>query len=33
MALLPANCRPAILAAALIYAEIGAEIERNGFDR
>ena len=32
VALLPANCRPAILAAALIYAEIGAEIERNGFD-
>jgi 15-cis-phytoene synthase len=30
--LLPANCRPAILAAALIYAEIGREIERNGFD-
>ena len=32
IALLPANCRPAILAAALIYAEIGREIERNGFD-
>jgi len=32
VALLPANCRPAILAAALIYAEIGAEIERNGFN-
>ncbi|RBP11311.1 phytoene synthase [Roseiarcus fermentans] len=32
VALLPANCRPAILAAALIYAEIGAEVARNGFD-
>ena len=32
VALLPASCRPAILAAALIYAEIGAEVERNGFD-
>jgi len=32
VALLPANCRPAILAAGLIYAEIGAEIARNGFD-
>lgn len=32
VALLPANCRPAILAAGLIYAEIGAEVERNGFD-
>ncbi len=32
VALLPANCRPAILAAALIYSEIGAEVERNGFD-
>ena len=30
--LLPANCRPAILAAALIYAEIGREIERNAHD-
>ena len=30
--LLPANCRPAILAAALIYQEIGREIERNAFD-
>jgi phytoene synthase len=32
VALLPANCRPAIVAAALIYAEIGTEVERNGFD-
>ena len=32
VALLPANCRPAIMAAGLIYAEIGAEVERNGFD-
>ena len=32
VALLPASCRPAILAAALIYAEIGREIERNGHD-
>ena len=32
VALLPANCRRAIYAAALIYAEIGVEVERNGFD-
>ena len=32
VALLPANCRPAIVAAGLIYAEIGARVERNGFD-
>ena len=32
IARLPADCRPSILAAALIYAEIGSEIERNGFD-
>lgn len=32
IALLPANCRPAILAASLIYAEIGREIERHAFD-
>jgi 15-cis-phytoene synthase len=32
IALLPTSCRPAILAAALIYQEIGREIERNGFD-
>ena len=32
IALLPAGCRPAILAAALIYAEIGREIERNAYD-
>jgi len=30
--LLPARCRPAILAAALIYQEIGREIEQNAFD-
>jgi 15-cis-phytoene synthase len=30
--LLPARCRPAILAAALIYSEIGREVERNGYD-
>ena len=29
---LPHACRPAIRAARLIYAEIGAEIARNGFD-
>jgi 15-cis-phytoene synthase len=32
IALLPARCRPAILAAALIYAEIGREVERNEHD-
>ncbi len=32
VALLPASCRPAILAAAFIYAEIGREIECAGFD-
>ena len=32
IALLPASCRPAILAAALIYQEIGREIEHNAFD-
>jgi len=32
IALLPPSCRPAILAAALIYQEIGREIERNAFD-
>lgn len=30
--ILPVGCRPAILAAALIYAEIGREIERNTYD-
>jgi 15-cis-phytoene synthase len=30
--LLPARCRPAILAAALIYSEIGREVERNDHD-
>ncbi len=30
--LLPANCRPAILAAGLIYQEIGREIERNALN-
>ena len=29
---LPAACRPAILAAAEIYAEIGREVERGGHD-
>ena len=32
IALLPANCRPAILAAAMIYQEIGREVERNAFN-
>jgi len=32
VALLPAHCRPAILAAALIYAEIGRQVGRNGHD-
>ncbi len=32
IALLPRGCRPAIRAAELIYAEIGAEVARNGFD-
>lgn len=32
IALLPADCRPAIHAARLIYAEIGAEVARNGHD-
>lgn len=30
--LLPRDCRPAIRAAHRIYAEIGAEVARNGFD-
>jgi 15-cis-phytoene synthase len=30
--LLPARCRPAILAAALVYREIGREVERRGGD-
>jgi phytoene synthase len=30
--ILPRNCRPAIRAAHLIYAEIGAEVARAGFD-
>lgn len=29
---LPARCRPGIFAARSIYAEIGSEIERRGFD-
>lgn len=29
---LPASCRPAILAAGALYAEIGREVERNGHD-
>jgi 15-cis-phytoene synthase len=32
IAALPPRCRPAIRAAALIYAEIGAEVTGNGFD-
>ncbi len=32
IARLPADCRPAIYAARYIYAEIGAEIARAGFD-
>ncbi len=32
IALLPVNCRPAILAAAMIYREIGREVERNAFN-
>ncbi|MET0279184.1 MAG: squalene/phytoene synthase family protein, partial [Pseudorhodoplanes sp.] len=29
---LPADCRPAIHAARVLYAEIGRELERNGLD-
>ena len=32
MARLPAACRPAMLAAAAIYAEIGREVTRRGCD-
>lgn len=32
IALLPRDCRPAIHAARLVYAEIGREVERQGFD-
>lgn len=32
IALLPRDCRPAIHAARLVYAEIGREVERRGFD-
>lgn len=32
VALLPANCRPGIFAARLIYAGIGGRIRRNGYD-
>jgi phytoene synthase len=32
IALLPAGCRPGIAAARLIYAEIGRQVARNGFD-
>ncbi len=32
IARLPFACRPGILAAAAIYAEIGREVERRGFD-
>ncbi len=32
IAQLPRDCRPAIRAARLVYAEIGRELERNGLD-
>ncbi|MEM7236902.1 MAG: phytoene/squalene synthase family protein [Pseudomonadota bacterium] len=32
IAALPLSCRPAIFAARHIYAEIGAEVRRNGYD-
>ena len=32
IAALPASCRPAIHTARVLYAEIGREIERQGFD-
>jgi phytoene synthase len=32
IAALPRDCRPAIRAARLVYAEIGRELERNGLD-
>jgi 15-cis-phytoene synthase len=32
IARLPSSCRPAILAASAIYAEIGREIARRGYD-
>jgi phytoene synthase len=32
IAALPADCRPGIRAAALLYAGIGREVERRGFD-
>ncbi len=32
IAALPRDCRPAIAAARLVYAEIGRQIERNGLD-
>jgi phytoene synthase len=32
LAALPRDCRPAIHAARLVYAEIGRELERNGLD-
>ncbi|MGF1503287.1 MAG: phytoene/squalene synthase family protein [Paracoccaceae bacterium] len=32
IARLPADCRPAIFAARLLYGEIGAEVARNGYD-
>jgi len=32
VALLPPGCRPAIAAAAAVYAEIGREVERHGHD-
>lgn len=32
IARLPRDCRPAIFAARFLYAEIGAEVARNGYD-
>jgi phytoene synthase len=32
IAVLPRDCRPAIQAARLVYADIGREVERAGFD-
>jgi phytoene synthase len=32
IARLPVGCRPGIYAARLLYAEIGQEVARNGYD-
>ncbi|MEO0621218.1 MAG: phytoene/squalene synthase family protein [Pseudomonadota bacterium] len=32
LARLPADCRPAMFAARFLYAEIGAQVARNGYD-